>query len=95
MPRTLQCFCKHIKFNPTVSFFKPQGIPLTNLKTIELSLEEIESYRLRYIENLDQRQAAQKLSTSTSTYQRLLYSACQKIAEALTTGKALKIIKHD
>lgn len=94
MPRPRNCFCKAIRFSPNVVYFKPQGIPMKDLQTIELSLEEIEAYRLRHIEDLDQQQAAEKMNTSTSTYQRILYSAYKKIAEALTMGKAIKIIRH-
>lgn len=95
MPRSSQCFCKTIGFNPEVVYFKPQGVPMKELQTIELSLEEIEAYRLRHMEDLDQQQAAEKMKTSTSTYQRILYSAYKKIAEALTMGKAIKIIRHE
>jgi len=84
-----------IRFNPKIIFFKPQGIPLKELQIIELSLEELEAYRLRHAEDFDQQQAAEQMKASTSTYQRILYSAYKKIAEALTTGKAIKIIKHN
>ncbi len=94
MPRLNRCFCRSIKFNPDVVFFKPQGIPMKKLEIIELSLEEVEAYRLRHKEDLDQQQAATKMGTSTSTYQRMLYSAYKKIADALVLGKAIKIIKH-
>ncbi|HQB51213.1 MAG TPA: DUF134 domain-containing protein [bacterium] len=95
MPRPRHCFCKMIRFNPKIIFFKPQGIPLKELQIIELSLEELEAYRLRHAEDFDQQQAAEQMKASTSTYQRILYSAYKKIAEALTTGKAIKIIKHN
>jgi predicted DNA-binding protein (UPF0251 family) len=78
-----------------VVYFKPQGIPMRNLQVVMLSLEEIEAYRLRHIEDMDQQEAAEKMNTSTSTYQRILYSAYKKIADALTGGKAIKIIKHE
>jgi predicted DNA-binding protein (UPF0251 family) len=68
---------------------------MKNLQTVEISLEEIEAYRLRHVEDLDQQQAAQQMQTSTSTYQRILYSAYKKIAIALTKGQAIKIIKHE
>ena len=84
---------RRVKFNPKVKYFKPQGVPLNNLEIIELSAEEIESYRLRHIKNLDQIQAAEQMNTSASTYQRILYSANRKIADALINGKAIKIIK--
>jgi predicted DNA-binding protein (UPF0251 family) len=67
---------------------------MRNLQIVELSLEEIEAYRLRHIENIDQQMSAEKMNTSTSTYQRILYSAYKKIADALINGKAIKIVKH-
>ena len=95
MPRPSLCFCKGIKFEPNALYFKPQGIPMRNLQVVELSLEEIEAYRLRHINDLEQQDAALKMKTSTSTYQRLLYSAYKKVADALVNGKAIKIIKHE
>ncbi len=68
---------------------------MRDLKVIELSLEEIEAYRIRHIEDVDQQTAANKMNISTSTYQRILYSAYKKIADAITNGKAIKIIKHE
>ena len=67
---------------------------MRELEIVELTIEEIEAYRLRHINNLEQIEAAEKMKTSQSTYQRILYSAYKKIADALTNGKAIKIIKH-
>lgn len=91
MPRPR--LCRKIKFNPAITYFKPQGVPLSNLEVVDLEIEEIEAYRLRYIENLDQQTSAKEMDISTSTYQRILYSSCAKIADALINGKAIKIIK--
>ena len=95
MPRPSLCFCKGIKFEPNILYFKPQGVPMRDLQVVELSLEEIEAYRLRHISNLEQKDSAEKMHTSTSTYQRILNSAYAKIADALINGKAIKIIKHE
>ena len=65
---------------------------MRELEVIELTIEEIEAYRLRHLDNLDQKEAALKMRTSSSTYQRILYSAYEKIADALVKGKAIKII---
>jgi len=92
MPRPR--LCRKITFNPEVTYFKPQGVPLRNLEIVELSAEEIEAYLWRYGNNLEQLEAAKKMRTSQSTYQRILYSAHKKIAEALIYGKAIKIIKN-
>lgn len=63
------------------------------LEIIELTAEELEAYRLRHIKDLEQLEAAEKMHTSQSTYQRILYSAYKKVADALINGKAIKIIK--
>ncbi len=94
MPRPTLCFCPKIKFEPNVVYFKPQGVPIRDLQIIELTMEEVESYRLRHINDLEQTEAAEKMGASTSTYQRILNSAYKKIADALINGKAIKITKH-
>jgi predicted DNA-binding protein (UPF0251 family) len=68
---------------------------MRNLETVVLTIEELEAYRLRHLEKLDQEEGGKRLKTSTSTYQRILYGAYAKIGEALIEGKAIKIIRHD
>ena len=85
--------CRRIRFNPNVTYFKPQGVPMRFLEVIELTTEEAEALRLKNIKNLEQQEAAKKMNTSQSTYQRILSSAYKKITEALIEGKAIKIIK--
>jgi len=91
MPRPR--LCRKIEFNPNITYFKPQGVPMRELEVVELTTEEMESYRLRHINDLEQKEAAKKMHTSASTYQRILNSAYKKIAMALIHGKAIKIIK--
>lgn len=90
MPRPR--LCRKISFNPEVTYFKPQGIPLRVLEVVDLTIEEMEAYRLRYVNDLEQIAAAEKMHTSQSTFQRILVSANKKIADALVNGKAIKII---
>ena len=63
------------------------------LEVIELTTEEVEALRLRNMKDLEQEEAAKKMNTSQSTFQRILSSAYKKITEALIEGKAIKIIK--
>ena len=63
------------------------------LEIVELTTEEVEALRLRNIKDLEQKEAAKKMNTSQSTYQRILSSVYKKITEALIEGKAIKIIK--
>lgn len=57
------------------------------LKIMELPTEEMETYRLRHLNDLEQKEAAEKMHTSQSTYQRILYSAYGKIADALISDE--------
>ncbi len=85
---------RKVRFEPNITYFKPQGVPLSVLEVVELSLEEMEAYRLRHVQDMDQEVAAEKMHTSQSTYQRILYSAYEKVADALVYGKAIKIVKN-
>ena len=85
--------CRRIRFNPKVTYFKPQGVPMVHLEVIELTAEEAEALRLKNIKELKQKEAAKKMNTSQSTFQRIISSAYKKITEALVEGKAIKIIK--
>ncbi len=85
--------CRRIGFNPNITYFKPQGVPMRELEIVELTTEEVEALRLRNISELEQEEAAKKMNTSQSTFQRILSSAYKKITEALIEGKAIKIIK--
>jgi len=85
--------CRRIRFNPNVTYFKPQGVPLRFLEVVELTTEEAEALRLRNMKDLEQIECAKLMNTSQSTFQRILSSAYKKITEALIEGKAIKIIK--
>ncbi|RLC35178.1 hypothetical protein DRH14_01495 [Candidatus Shapirobacteria bacterium] len=79
------------KFNDV--YFKPRGIPLSLLREIEISHEEIENLRLRFVEKLGQRQSAEKMGISQSQYQRDLVKILEKLTRALINGWAIKIEK--
>ena len=66
---------------------------MRELEMVELTAEEVEALRLRNTEDLEQEEAAKKMNTSQSTFQRILSSAYKKITEAIIEGKAIKIIK--
>jgi len=76
---------------PGVNFFKPAGVPLKDLDEIVLTLEEAEAIRLKDIEKLEQEEGAVKMNISRPTFQRVLTSARQKIADAILNGKAIRI----
>ncbi len=91
MPRPR--LCRRIKFNPNITYFKPQGVPMRFLKIINLSLEEVEALRLKNLEDMEQTECAENMKTSQSTFQRILKSAHKKISDAIINGKAIEIIK--
>ena len=83
--------CRRVEFLPDVTYFKPAGIPLRALKEVCLSVEEAEAIRLKDFERLEQEQSAERMHISRPTFQRVLASARQKVADALLTGKAIRI----
>ncbi len=76
-------------------YFKPRGIPLSSLEEVHITDEELETLRLRYIEKVDQEEAAQRMGISQSQYQRDLSIVLEKISKALIEGNAISIKKRD
>jgi predicted DNA-binding protein (UPF0251 family) len=89
MPRPR--LCRRIFFKPDVIYFKPRGVRLRELDEIILTLDELESVRLKDLEGMDQEDAAKKMNISQPTFHRLILSARKKISDALINGKAIKI----
>ena len=82
---------RRVDFIPEVTYFKPVGVPLNRLEETRLSIEETEAIRLKDIEGLEQEECAQRMNVSRTTFARVLTSARQKMADALLSGKAIKI----
>jgi predicted DNA-binding protein (UPF0251 family) len=61
------------------------------LQSVRLSLEEVESIRLKDLERLEQEVCAQQMRISRPTFHRILESAREKLADALINGKAIQI----
>ncbi|AAW40499.1 MAG: DUF134 domain-containing protein [Dehalococcoides mccartyi] len=89
MPRPYKC--RRISEIPKVAYYKPAGIPLSLLEENQLSTEEAEALRLKDLLGLEQAEAARQMNISRPTFQRMLYSARYKVADALLKGKALRI----
>jgi len=92
MPRPKRPRC--LKFSPNVSYFKPQGIPLRQLKEVVLLPDELEALKLYEVDGLEQKQAAEKMKISQPTFARILNSAQKKVAEAIIKGLAIRIEKN-
>lgn len=83
--------CRFVSGNPTVRFFKPRAVPLTELEIVTLKDEEWEAIRLIDYERLDQETAAKQMGISRPTFSRVLASARAAVAKALAEGCALAI----
>ena len=89
MPRPR--LCRRVYFNPSVTYFKPRGVRLRDLNESILTIDELESVRLKDLEGLEQETTAKKMNISQPTFHRLILSARRKISDALINGKAIKV----
>jgi uncharacterized protein len=89
MPRP-KC-CRHVCGVPDKNYFKPRGIPISELEEVVLTLDEYEAIRLADYERLYQEEAAAGMNISRQTFGRIIETAHHKIADVLIHGKALKI----
>ena len=76
---------------PKMKGYKPYGIPLCKLETLNLTLEEFESMRLVNHEMLSQEQASEQMNVSRPTLTRIYNKAIKTIVKAFVEGKAIEI----
>jgi len=86
-PRKQRC-CRRFRADRV---FKPQGIPMRETRTAELSLDQFEAMRLCDHEGLDQQQAGERMGISRGTVQRLLYAGRHLVIEAILKNHAIAI----
>lgn len=83
---------RHILQEPQIRCFKPDlDGEIDPNKSIEVTLDEFESIRLRDYKETKQNEAAETMGISQSTFHRILTSGRGKIAKALIEGKIIKI----
>ena len=82
---------RRVEVMPTVSIFKPAGVPMRELAEVILTIDEFEALRLKDLEGLEQEDAAQRMNVSRPTFQRVLTTGREKIADALVNGKLLRV----
>lgn len=83
---------RKVEFIPDIRHF----IPLDATKDDEvkenvLQVEELEALRLKDLEGLEQEACAERMGISRQTFQRILNSAREKVADSLVNGKAIRI----
>lgn len=89
MPRPI--ICRRVRFMPGITHFKPAGTRLRALDEVILTMAEFEAIRLKDADNIDQKEAAKKMKISQPTFNRLLRTARNKVADALVNGKSIRI----
>lgn len=86
-PRKMRC-CRRYDADRV---YKPQGLPLREIGTSLISLDQFEAMRLCDGEQLEQEEAGQRMRVSRGTVQRLLYGARKQIVEAILHNHAIVI----
>jgi predicted DNA-binding protein (UPF0251 family) len=89
MPRPAKL--RRISQEPHTTYFKPQGIPISALEEIVLTMDECEALRLADLDALSQEEAAEKMKISRATFGRIIEKARRTMVDALVHGKALLI----
>lgn len=80
---------RRVGFRPDFRYFGPgKG---ASVNEVVLKVEEFEAVRLKDFEGHDQVEAASEMGVSQPTFSRILDSARRKIADAMVSGKALRI----
>ena len=89
MPRPTKY--RHVEFFPEDTYFSPLGKPKCETQEVILKVEELEAMRLKDIGGLNQEECAEKMKVSRQTFQNIIDNARNKVAVALTEGKAIRI----
>ena len=80
--------CRYVERKPHVTYFKPRGIPMTELTETLLTVEGLEALRLADLEGLTTGEGAERMRVSRHTFGRTLAEARRAVADALVNGRA-------
>jgi len=80
-----------IEFPPNISYFKPRGIPMFDLKEVKLTYDAVESIRLADLLGMTHEEAGRQMGVSRATFGRIVEGARALIADAIINGKAINI----
>lgn len=75
--------------DPTISYFKPRGVPLRQMEEVRLTIDQMEALRLADLEGLSQQEAGLRMGVSRATFGRIIQQARKVVAEAIIKGKAI------
>lgn len=82
---------RKIEHIPVVPYFVPADQEVEGVEVNVLLLEEVEAIRLKDLEGLEQSECAKRMEVSRPTFQRILLSAREKIADGIINGKAIHL----
>ncbi len=82
---------RRIERMPDILNFVPTHNATDGIPSNILKLEELEAIRLKDLEGLEQGECAERMEISRPTFQRILLSAREKIADSLVNGKTIHI----
>ena len=82
---------RKVEFIPNIQYFVPFDVQTNNIEENILRIEEVEAIRLKDLEGLEQEECAEKMEVSRQTFQRILNTAREKIADSIINGKAIRI----
>ncbi len=89
MPRPRKL--RYVQGRPIVNAFVPDRMPPWGSEEVILPIEGLEAIRLNDFQGLDQETAAERMNVSRQTFGRILADARAIVADALVSGKILRI----
>jgi len=80
--------------SPSANYYKPRGIPVSELEEIILEHDELESLRLADFLANSHEESAKEMKISRATFGRILENARRKVTDGILNGKAIRIINE-
>ncbi|MBC2852214.1 DUF134 domain-containing protein, partial [Cetobacterium sp. 8H] len=82
---------RSVEFIPTETKFVPLNKRECDVNFNNLKIEELESLRLKDLENFSQEECAEKMNVSRQTFQNILNAARSKVVDALINGYGISL----
>ena len=82
---------RRIEHIPVIPYFVPSDTNVDEIPANVLKLEELEAIRLKDLVGLEQGECAERMEVSRPTFQRILITAREKVADSLINGKMIRI----
>ncbi len=82
---------RKVEFIPNIQYFIPLNSEKNKVEENVIRIEEVEAIRLKDVEKLEQEECAERMEVSRQTFQRILNTGREKIADSIVNGKAIRI----